>query len=230
MAQGHAPAPGVCPPDLPLQRTPAIVAAIAPRAWPALLLGYLAAGAWLIHGQALPLPWGVLLLQGVGALWCVAALQRGGQLGPHGTLLRQPLRHGAVALGLGLAAWWGLSRLAGLAPLPWPPGTGLGANAPWVALGGMLEEWIFRAALLWHWLGASPAEPFAWRPDHAGWRAAGKVVVLAGVFAALHAPQGWPAVLVALGGALALSLLMLWRRSLVLVAVLHALFNLALPA
>ncbi len=202
----------------------------AQRAWPALLLLYLAAGAWLSHGVALPLPWRILLLKGICAIWCMVALRREGRLHSHAVLLRRPLAYGAVALGLGLVGWWGLARLAGPTAVPWPPGRDLGGPALWVALGAMLEEWIFRAALLWHWLGASPADPFVWRPDRAGWRAAGKLVALAAIFAALHAPQGWPVVLQALGGALALSLLMLWRRSLVLVALLHALFNLTLPA
>lgn len=210
--------------------TPAILPAdIAAKAWPGLLLSYLAAGAWLSHALALPLPWRVLLLQGVCALWCVAALGRSGQLRHHAALLRRPLRHAAVALALGLAGWWALHRLTAPTPIPWPPGIGKGANGPWAALGGALEEWIFRGALLWHWLGESPAEPFLRRADRIGVPAMGKVVALAGSFAALHAPQGLPMVLAALGGGLALSGLMLWRRSLVLVALLHALFNLALP-
>jgi len=194
------------------------------------LLLYLGVGAWLTHRLALPLPWRVGLLQGVCAVWCAAALLREGLLRPYGALLRRPLRHGAVALALGLAGWWVLHRPAGPATIPWPPGADGGAPAVWAALGGALEEWIFRGALLWRWLGASPAEPLAWRADRAGWLAAGKVVALAGIFAALHVPQGLPMVLAGLGGGLALSGLMLWRRSLVLVALLHGLFNLALPA
>jgi len=212
--------------------------------WPTLvLLVWLPLVKW-----GLPRSWARLVLFcGVGSAWAAFAVWWEGDAARVRQLFARPgwalLRGVWVYVMLVAAAtillyvpliqpWlpYAVYDLAGLFdPMPvylaFAQGGPIAPAGAWIvmALGSLAEEWMFRAVLYWRWLPARDAEGPPRTVPHPG--AEMRLLAFSVYFALLHWPQPLGPMIVALLGSLVLGNLLLWRRSLVEVAVLHVLFN-----